>query len=161
MTDTTKNANEEQDPEIIESAKQIVRDFVHCLAAASPETAESMVRRLESLCRSDKVLPVEFKQKALRRARDLACDANMRRCDQLLREVMSLSVAGKMTERSVKLIEARSHFSRACALGAEMEWRKAFRRADETLQLTGTQQQASKLVIAQEPGLPKGMPIPS
>jgi hypothetical protein len=62
----------------------------------------------------------------------------MRQCDLLLRETISLSVEGRMQERTAMLMEARRYFARACQLGAAPEWRKAFQRADETILLTGT-----------------------
>ncbi len=42
-----------------------------------------------------------------------------------------------MSERTASLTEARRYFARACQLGAKSDWRNAFERAAETIQLTG------------------------
>jgi hypothetical protein len=139
MTEKQKtNSSSEKDKEvIIEFAKQMVSDFIDAIALLSPEDAERRCRQIKTLCEVDKVLPDDFKRKAFEQAREMECIANMRHCDRLLREANILSVQGKMTERSVPLMEARRYFGRACQLGANNDWRKAFERATETIQLTG------------------------
>jgi hypothetical protein len=118
-------------------AMQLVLDFVDSMAGASPESAERKARQLRSLHELDQLLPEDFKRKVMQRARDEECIANMRKCDQLLRETVALSVADRMAERSGKLMEARRYFVRASQLGAGPEWCKAFQRAEEAIRLTG------------------------
>lgn len=139
MTEKQKNDSSwEIDKEItIELAKEMVSDFIEGMALLSPEEVERRCRQVKTLCEVDQLLPDAFKQKALTQAREMECTANMRQCDRLLRETITLSVQGKMTERTDLLMEARRHYSRACQLGAESDWRKAFERAAETIQLTG------------------------
>jgi len=121
----------------IEREKQVVRDFVQKIANATPEEAERKHQQLKDWCNSDKLLPFEFKRKALLRAKILDCSVNMRRCDALLHEASSLAIDDRMAEKHHMMAEARKYYGRACKLGAEEEWRKAFQRAEETLQLTG------------------------
>lgn len=139
MTDKQKDdSSREKDKETaIEFAKQMVSDFIEGMAPLSPEDAERRCRQIKTLCEVDTVLPDAFKQKAFEQAREMECTANMRYCDRFLREANTLSVQGKMAERTASLIEARRYFGRACQLGARTDWRKAFERAAETLQLTG------------------------
>ena len=133
----TDSSREKDKETTIEFAKQLVSDFIEGMALLSPEEAERRCRQIKTLCEVDQVLPAAFKQKAFEQAREMECTANMRRCDRLLREANTLSVQGKMTERTASLMEARRYFHRACQLGARQEWRKAFERAAETIQLTG------------------------
>lgn len=139
MTDKQENnSSREKDKEAtIEFAKQMVSDFIERMKSLNPEEAERRCRQIKTLCEVDQVLPDAFKRKAYEQAREMECIANMRRCDRLLREANTLSVQGKMTERTASLMEARTFFGRACQLGAPADWRKAFERAAETIQLTG------------------------
>jgi hypothetical protein len=122
----------------IERGKQTVREFVHKIATASPEAAEKMSQQLRDWCNSDKDLPFEFKRKAMLRAKVLECSINMRACDALLHEAVALATEGMIKEKIAKLGEARKFFGRACKLGAEDDWRRAFKRTEETIQLTGS-----------------------
>ena len=129
-----------EDPEkeaAIEREKQVVREFVQKIANASPEDAERKHQQLKDWCNADKLLPFEFKRKALLRAKILDCSVNMRKCDALLHEASSLAIDGKTADKHRLMAEARRYYGRACKLGAEEEWRNAFKRAEETLQLTG------------------------
>lgn len=137
-----KEQREKEKEAAVECAMQIVSDFIEGMAGLSPEDAERKTRQISNLCAVDDLLPDHFKKLALKQATDLECNANMRQCDRLLRETMSLSVEGKMQERAATLMEARRYFTRACQLGASPEWRKAFQRADETIQMTGNHRQA-------------------
>jgi hypothetical protein len=132
-----REQREKEKEAAIECAMQIVSDFIEGMAGISPEEAERKTRQISNLCEVDDLLPTPFKKSALHQAKELECTANMRQCDLLLRETMSLSVEGKMQERTVMLMEARRYFARACQLGAAPDWRKAFQRADETIQMTG------------------------
>lgn len=126
----------------LERSKQTVREFVQKIASATPEDAERMHQQLRDWCGSDRDVPFEFKRKAMLRAKILECSTNMRRCDEILHEAASEASEGRLTERDAKLAEARRYYGRACKLGAEEEWRKAYQRADETLRLTGTNRDA-------------------
>ena len=121
----------------IEQSKQTVREFVHKIAAADPEEAERMNQQLRDWCGKDKDLPFEFKRKAMLRAKILECAGNMRVCDAFLHEASAQGNEGDVKARNEKLVEARKYYGRACKLGAEEEWRKAFQRAEETIRLTG------------------------
>jgi hypothetical protein len=132
-----KSAAEQEHEAAVERSKQTVRDFVHKIAGATPEEAERKAQQLRDWCGHDHDLPFEFKRKAMARARELECAANMRICDALLHEATDEATAGRLTERNAKLVEARRYYGRACTLGAEEEWRKAYQRAEDTLRLTG------------------------
>lgn len=121
----------------IERGKQTVREFVHKIASATPEAAEKMNQQLRDWCGSDRDLPFEFKRKAMLRARVLECSTNMRACDVLLHEAVALANEGRPQEKMAKLGEAQRYYGRACKLGAEDDWRKAYARTRETVQLTG------------------------
>jgi hypothetical protein len=114
-----------------------VRDVVHNMVDASPEEAERLSTRLKEFCGGDKVLPFDFKQKAYLKARELECHANMRMADKALRDAARMAAAENMKERGVKLGDARRYFAKACGLGADQGWRKAFQRSSETVMLTG------------------------
>ena len=122
----------------IEQGKQTVREFVHKIARAEPEAAEKMNQQLRDWCGSNKDLPFEFKRKAMLRAKVLECSTNMRACDALLHEAVALANDGLPKEKIAKLAEARKYYGRACKLGAEDDWRRAFKRTEETIQLTGS-----------------------
>ena len=122
----------------IERGKQTVRECVRMIASATPENAEQMNQQLRDWCGADRDLPFEFKRKAMLRARVLECSTNMRACDALLHEAVTLANEGRPQEKIAALNEARRYHGRACKLGAEDDWRKAFKRTEETIQLTGT-----------------------
>jgi len=132
-----KSEAEKEREAAIEQSKQTVREFVHKIATADPENAERMSQQLRDWCGSDKDLPFEFKRKAMLRARILECAVNMRTCDALLHQASAFGNEGDLPARNTKLNEARVYYGRACKLGAEEEWRKAYQRADETIRLTG------------------------
>jgi hypothetical protein len=121
----------------LERSKQTVRDFVQKIASATPEDAERMGQQLRDWCGKDREVPFEFKRKAMLRAKILECSTNMRVCDAHLHEAADEAGVGRLNERDAKLAEARRYYGRACKLGAEEEWRKAYQRAEETLRLTG------------------------
>jgi len=121
----------------IEREKQVVREFVQKIANATPDDAERKHQQLKDWCNGDKLLPFEFKRKALLRAKILECSVNMRKCDELLDEATNMAMADKLVDKHRLMGEARRHYGRACKLGAEEDWRKAYQRAEETLQLTG------------------------
>ncbi len=118
-------------------AKKTVRDLVHGMVDASPEDAERLSQRLKDFCGGDKLVPFDFKQRAFLKARELECHANMRMADRMLRDASRMAAAENMRERGVKLGDARRFFGKACTLGADEGWRKAFQRSSETVLLTG------------------------
>ncbi len=132
-----KNNAEKEREAAIEASKQTVRDFIRTIANATPEEAEQRAQQLRDWCGADRDLPFEFKRKAMQRSRALECAANMRTCDAMLHAASTLATDGHLSDRNAKLGEARRYYGRACKLGAEDDWRKAYQRAEETLRLTG------------------------
>ena len=126
-----------QNEAAIEDAKAFVRTLVHSMDGVSPQEAENINTRLKEYCGSSKYLPFPFKQKALMRARELECEANMRTADHLMQLASRFAAAEQMKDKGEKLGEARRYFGKACVLGADMEWRKAFQRLTETIMMTG------------------------
>jgi hypothetical protein len=131
------SAAEKEREAALERSKQTVREFVQKIASATPEDAERMAQQLRDWCGKDRDLPFEFKRKGMLRAKILECSTNMRTCDTRLHEAGAEASEGRLSERDAKLAEARRYYGRACKLGAEEEWRKAYQRAEETLRLTG------------------------
>jgi nitrate reductase assembly molybdenum cofactor insertion protein NarJ len=133
-----KKSQAEQDRETaIEQAKASLRHFVHDMVDLAPEECERKGKQLKDWCKNDKLVPFDFKQKALKRAHELECAANMRHCDMFLHEATEAAVAADNKEKGRNLTEARRYFGKACTLGADAEWKKAFQRAEETVLLTG------------------------
>jgi hypothetical protein len=132
-----KSEAEKEREAVIERGKQSIREFVQAIASATPEQAEQKTKQLRDWCGADKDLPFEFKRKAMLRAKILECASNMRTCDAMLHAASALATDGHLPERNAKLAEARRYYGRACKLGAEEDWRKAYQRAEETIQLTG------------------------
>ena len=132
----TSQAEKEREA-AVEREKQVVRDFVQKIASATAEDAERKHQQLKDWCSADKMLPFEFKRKALLRAKTLECSVNMRKADELLHQATDFAIADQMTEKHHAMSEARRFYGRACKLGAEEDWRKAYHRAEDTLQLTG------------------------
>ena len=120
-----------------ERAKATVRDLLKQMHAASPEEAERLGGRVKDFLKTDKILPFDLRQKAFKRARSLECDSNMRSADALLHEAGKLAAEEKMKERGEKLGVSRRYFGKACTLGADEEWQKAYKRLTETVMMTG------------------------
>ena len=141
-----QDLRDEEREAAVECAMRMVLDFVDGMVGNTPEQAERKVNQLRSSKELDLLLPEEFKRKVLKRALDEECVANMRKCDQLLRETVALSVADRMAERGAKLAEARIYFLRASQLGAGPDWCRAFQRAEEAIRLTGGMRHADASV---------------
>jgi hypothetical protein len=140
---TSQAATSQADREAaIQRSKKTVRDLVHRMDMVSPEEAERLAKQVKDHCAGDKLLSMEFKQKANTRARELQCSANMRRADTLLHDASRLAAEEHLKERGMKLGEARRYFANACMLGADADWRKAFQRLTETIMMTGGVQHA-------------------
>ena len=136
-----KTTDPQQDrQEEIDKAKLSLRKFVHDLADLTPEQFESKVKQLKEWCNADKLVPFDFKQKALKRANDMERAANMLYCDTRLHEAQDAAASENHKEKGAKLIDARRYFGRACSLGAEPDWRKAFQRAEQIILMTGGNQ---------------------
>jgi hypothetical protein len=121
----------------IEQAKLALRKFVHDLADRTPEEIERKSKQIKEWCNSDKLVPFDFKQKALKRVLDIERSANMLFCDMRLHEAMDAAVNDDNKGKIAKVGEARRFFGRACTLGADADWRKAFLRAEENLLMSG------------------------
>ncbi|MDA8232571.1 MAG: hypothetical protein M0006_14650 [Magnetospirillum sp.] len=121
----------------IEQSKKVIRDLIHAMADASPEESERLAQQVKDRCGGDTLLPFDFKQKAFKKARELQCNANMRAADRLMHQAARLAAEENMKDRGAKVAEARRYFAKACTLGADEEWRKAFQRLNETILLTG------------------------
>lgn len=104
---------------------------------ASPAEAERLSTWLKEHCGQDKTLPYDFKRKVLERARLYERNANMRAANEALHRALRLAADEQMSERSRKLGEGRQYFSKACALGADEDFRKAVQRLIENIMMTG------------------------
>lgn len=132
-----KSEAELQKEALIAQSKRFVTDLLHKMQDASPEDAERLAEMVKVRCKDDKYLPFDFNQKAFKAARRLQCNANMRTADKILHDAARLAAEENMQERGVKLADARKYYSKACSLGAEDDWRKAYQRLQETIMLTG------------------------
>lgn len=121
----------------IERSKQFCRDALKQMHWAAPEEAERLAKGLKDHCGHDKSLPFDFKRKALDLARTYECNANMRAADVALHQALRLAAEEHMVERAQKLGEGRRYFSKACALGADDDFRKAVQRLIENVMMTG------------------------
>jgi hypothetical protein len=136
-----KTSDKEQEKQAeIDKAKLSLRKFVHELAELTPEQFERKIKQLKDWCNSDKLVPFDFKQKALKRANDMERTANMLYCDLRLHEAGDAAADEDHKEKGAKLNDARRYFGRACSLGADADWRKAFKRAEEIILMTGGKQ---------------------
>lgn len=127
----------EAERQAVERLKLACRDILKQMAAASPEEAERLGKRLKDGYATDKRVPFDFKRKMLERARKLECDANMRAADKCLQRAAQLAADEQMMERGKKLGDGRRYASKAQTLGAGIEFRRATDRLVETIMLTG------------------------
>ena len=121
----------------IEQAKRTCKVELAKMHDASPEEAERLAAWLKERCGQDKALPFDFKHKLLERVRLYECNANMRAADKALHHALRLAAEEQMGERGCKLGEGRKYFSKACALGADADFRKAVQRLIENIMMTG------------------------
>lgn len=121
----------------LERSKQHCRGQLKKMHFAAPEEAERLAKGLREFCGQNKGLPFDFKRKALELARTYECNANMRAADEALHQALRLAADEHMVERAQKLGEGRRHFSKACALGADDDFRKAVQRLIENVMMTG------------------------
>lgn len=127
----------EAEQQAIERLKEACRDLLKKMHGAAPDEAERLGKRLKESYATDKRLPFEFKRKMLERARKLECHANMRAADKCLHRAAQLAADEQMMERGKKLGDGRRYASKAQALGAGDEFRRAADRLIETIMLTG------------------------
>jgi len=132
----TSDAEAERQAQI-DKAKLELRKFVHDMADLTPEDIERRQKQLKDWCNSDKLVPFDFKQKALKRAAEMERSANMLYCDMRMHEAQDAALDDNHKLQGLKLADSRKYFGRACNLGADQEWRKAFKRAEEALLMTG------------------------
>lgn len=124
----------------IERSKQHCRDELKKMHEAAPDEAERLAKGLKDHCGQDKSLPFDFKRKALELARTYERNSNMRAADAALHQALRLAADEHMVERAQKLGEGRRYFSKACALGADEDFRKAVQRLIENVMMTGGMQ---------------------
>ena len=115
----------------------MVNQLLEKMHGVSPDTAERMSEQLKTFVKADKVLPFDFKSKALVKARELECTANMKMADQLIRQAAALTSKTAMKDKGAKLAESRRFFSKACSLGGDPTWKRAYQRLTETVMLSG------------------------
>jgi ribosomal protein L16 Arg81 hydroxylase len=120
-----------------ERAMQDCKDQLRKMREAEPDEAERLSKMLKDRCAQDKRLPYDFKRKLLERARVYECNANMRAADKALHAALRLAAEEQMVQRAQKLGEGRRYFSKACALGADADYRAAAQRLMENIMLTG------------------------
>ena len=132
----TSDAEAERQAQI-DKAKLELRKFVHDLADLKPEDMERKIKQLKDWCNHDKLVPFDFKQKALKRAAEMERAANMLYCDTRMHSAQDAAITDNQKLKGMHLAEARKYFGRACTLGADADWRTAFKRAEEALLLTG------------------------
>lgn len=126
----------QRDKEIAQ-LKAVVFQLLDKAKDAEPELGADLSEQLKALIKADKLLPLEFKNKATKRMRVLECDANMRVADRLIREATLLTGREQMRDRGQKLAESRLYFSKVCSLGGDADWKKAYQRLSETLMMSG------------------------
>jgi len=117
--------------------KKAVRDLLHDMQGTAPEEAARLVEKLKVYLQNDTLIPFDFRQKAFKRARVLECEANMRIADRLLFEAAALMDPAECYNRGRKLAESRTYFGKACLLGVDDDWKRAYQRLVETIMLSG------------------------
>ena len=133
----SKPGKDTQHEEEIEQLKLSVRKFLEHMKNASPESAAQTSDQMKNFCQSQKLLPLAFKTEALKRMRQLECEANMRVADKLIHAAAGLVHKEQLKERGQKLAESRRYFSKVCSLGAEPEWKRAYQRLAENVMMSG------------------------
>ena len=130
----------EPDPkkqEELDRQKNIARQMLQDMHDVGPEEAARVSERIKTFLQSDKVLPMNIRQKVSLRSRELECEANMRAADKCLRQAMDIMDAAQMRERGQKIADARRYFAKVCSLGGDAEWKKAFQRVCENIMMSG------------------------
>lgn len=131
-------SQKDQDREIeIEKAKSQLRKMVHDLSDMTPEDIERSNKHIKEWCGKDKLIPLDFKQRAMKHAQKVERAANMLYCDTQLHHATEAAINEHHKEKMVFLGNARRYFGKATSLGADDDWRKAFKRAEENLMMTG------------------------
>lgn len=127
----------ELEKQAMERSMRTCKEELGKMQDASPDEAERLGKRLKERCGEDKSLPFDFKRKLLEKARLYECNANMRAADQAFHAALRLAAQEQMVERAQKLGEGRRFYSKACALGAGEDFRKAVQRLIENVMMTG------------------------
>lgn len=121
----------------LERSMSFCKEELKKMHDASPDDAERLSKALKDYCGGDKTLPFDFRRKVLERARDYERNANMRAANEALHSALRMAAEEQMVERARKLGEGRRYFSKACALGADDDFRKAAQRLIENVMMTG------------------------
>ena len=129
-------AHSAADRAALEQKMMAMYERLEGMADAAPAAAEEAHRWIREQC-TDPHLAGEFKDKVLEKARALDCNAHMRATGAALADAARLATEGRMPERSAKLIEAQTFYSKACNLGANDHFRRATGRLIETVLMTG------------------------
>ena len=134
---TSQVDKQEAERQALERAMQDCKAELRKMHEAEPDEAERLAKMLKDRCGQDKRLPFDFKRKVLDRARLYECNANMRAADRAFHAALRLAAEEQMVQRAQKLGEGRRYFSKACALGADQDFRAAAQRLMENIMLTG------------------------
>ncbi len=126
-----------------EAERQAVERFKAAISAkldemkeASPSEAENIHNMLKAQVK-DPRLSMEFRNFVLKRARYFECNSNMRAATKAMNEAVDFARAEKTKERGARLAMGRQWYAKACALGADEEFRKATDRLIETAMMSG------------------------
>jgi len=127
---------QEAERQAVERLKASVEERIGQMKAMAPLDAERAHAWIKQIC-TDKRMPMDYKKKALDRARSAECFANMRATDKAMETAMQMAHIENLQARGTQLALARQFFSKACSLGADAEFRAATQRAIDTAMLTG------------------------
>lgn len=127
---------QEAERQAVERLKAALTAKLEEMKEASPSQAESIHNVLKAQVK-DTRLTMEFRNFILKRARHFECNSNMRAATKAMNEAVDYARAEKIKERGARLAMGRQWYSKACALGANDEFRKATERLIETVMMTG------------------------
>jgi len=135
-TEELARQKQEAERQAIERLKAAMTAKLDEMKQASPSDAERIHGALKQQC-SDTRLSQDFKNFVLKRARHFECTSNMRAATKALNEAVDFAHAEKLKERSARLAMGRQWYGKACALGADEEFRRATQRLIDTAMMTG------------------------
>ena len=130
------DAKAEAERILLERLKARIVETLQKMPGTSPAEAERLHGQIKSLC-TEKTLPVEFKRQSLEWARVHERNANMRETDKALHAASRVVARERMKERGQAMTEARKFYAKACALGADEDFKKAVQRRIDTIMMTG------------------------
>src|SRR5579883_1263570 len=88
----------------IEQKLMAIYQRLGSMKEAGPEVTVAADEWIREQC-ADPLLPKDFKEKVLTKARTLDCDAHMRATAQALADAGRLATEGKMNERQAKVVD--------------------------------------------------------